>query len=266
MYTIQPIKCATADATKGAFTYLVDEGKPLTLPIVSFLVTANDPDDGTVILVDTGLQEPDDDGLVHEREVEGGGPEPLLEGLAERGVEPDEVDVVILTHLHHDHSSNNRLFRDAEFVVQRAELEAAADPLPPLERTYDEDNTASLDDLDTTVVDGDYRLTEGIELMLTPGHTEGMQTVVVETDDGPHAIISDLAYCRHNIEPSATSIVDGNGETVETTQVEYDYIAPGIHVSVQDCYESIERVYERVGRDATLLPGHDGGILGETFG
>lgn len=266
MFTIEPIECATLNSTKGSFTYLVDEGKPITIPIISYLVTATDPDDDTVIVVDTGLKEPDDQGQVHGKSVDGGGPEPLRDGLAARGVEPADVDYVILTHLHHDHASNNGLFPEAEFLVQRTELEAAAAPLPPLARTYDDENTASLDDVDLTVVDGGYRLREGIELLHTPGHTEGMQSVIVQTDDGPHALVSDLAYCRQNLDPSATSVVDGNGDTIETTPVEYDYIAPGIHVDLRACYESIDRLKERVGEDGTLIPGHDGAILGRTFG
>lgn len=266
MYAIHPIKSATLDSTKGSFTYLVDEGTPLTIPIVSFLVTTNDPDEETVILVDTGLKAPDAQGQVHGKEVDGGGPEPLVAGLADHDVEPADVDYVILSHLHHDHSSNNDLFTEAEFFVQRTELETADDPLPPMKRTYDDDNTASLDDVEVTVVDGGYRLREGIEMLHTPGHTPGMQSVIVQTDDGPHALISDLAYCRQNIEPSAESIVDGNGETIQTTPVDYGYIAPGIHTDLAACYESIERLRERVGEDGTLLAGHDGEILGQTFG
>lgn len=229
-------------------------------------MTATDPHDETVIVVDTGLGEPDERGTVHGKPADGGGPAPLRAGLEERGLEPEDVDRVILTHLHHDHCSNNDLFPDAEFLVQRAELEAAADPLPPFERVYDEANVETLDRLDTTVVDGDYRLREGVELLLTPGHTEGMQSVLVRTDEGPHALVSDLAYCRQNVEPGATSIVDGHGETVETTPVEYDYLPPGIHVDVRACYESIQRIRERVGDDGTLLPGHGGEVLDRTYG
>jgi len=266
MFTIEPIKTATLDSTKGSFTYLVDEGKPLTIPIVSFLVTANDPEDDTVIVVDTGMREPDENGQVAGKDVDGGGPEPLREGLAERGVEPDNVDYVILTHLHHDHASNNDLFSDAEFLVQRAELEAARNPLPPLARTYLEENTETLESLDTTLVDGGYRLMDGIELRHTPGHTEGMQTVIVQTDDGPYALISDLAYCKQNLDPSATEIIDGEGKTIETTPVDYGYIAPGIHVDLAACYESIDRIREWVGEDGELIPGHDGAMLGQIFG
>lgn len=266
MFTIHPVECATLDSTMGSFTYLVDEGKEVTIPIISFLVTANDPADDTVIVVDTGLAEPDEQGMVAGKEVDGGGPEPIVDGLAERGVEPEEVDYVVLTHLHHDHSSNNELFSEAKFLVQRSEIEAARNPLPPLKRTYFEENTDSLESLDTIVVDGGYRLMEGFELLHTPGHTEGMQTAVVQTDAGPHALIADLAYCKHNLEPSSTSFVDGAGRTIETTPVEYDYIAPGIHVDLRACYESIDRIRERVGEEGTLLPGHDGELLGRTFG
>jgi glyoxylase-like metal-dependent hydrolase (beta-lactamase superfamily II) len=262
MYTIEPIKTATLDSTKGSFTYLVDEGKPITIPIVSFLVRGRD----ATILVDTGVPEPDENGEIAGKPVDGGGPDALRDGLAERGLEPGDVEYVILTHLHYDHASNNHLFPDAEFFVQRAELEAAADPLPPVASVYHDENLAGLDDLDTTVVDGGYRLMEGFELLHTPGHTEGMQAVICRTADGPHAIVSDLAYCEHNLTPDVTSVVDGNGETVETEPVEYDYIPPGIHVDVAACYESIAKLRERVGPEGTLVPGHGGNILGWTFG
>lgn len=260
MYTIHPIQCATLTSYKDSLTYKLDREVKVEFPVLSFLVTADDPDDDTVILVDTGVKEADDDYIVgRDKQVgpPGGGPDPLVDGLAEQGLAPADVDHVIITHLHHDHTSNNELFTEAEFLVQRGELEAFHDPIPLFANTCPEDNVAALEEMDVTVTDGDYRLREGIELLLTPGHTEAMQSVVVQTAACPHALIADLAYSKHNLDPSLTSITDAAGQTLETTPVDYDYCPPGTLVDVAACYDSIARLRDRVGPDGVLLPGHD---------
>jgi glyoxylase-like metal-dependent hydrolase (beta-lactamase superfamily II) len=92
---------------------------------------ADNPDDDTAIVVDTGVKATDENGKVRGRKIEGGGPAPILSGMAEYGVSPGEVDYVILTHLHWDHADNNEMFPNAEFLVQKDELEHAQDPIPP---------------------------------------------------------------------------------------------------------------------------------------
>ncbi|AUV84653.1 hypothetical protein C2R22_24295 (plasmid) [Salinigranum rubrum] len=265
MYTIHPIHCATIDSVKGKYTYLTDMGSAMAIPAISFLVTADDPDEDTVIVVDTGVQEPDGDGTVIGNEVDLGGPEPIVDGLAEQDLTPADVDYVILTHLHHDHSSNNDLFEEAEFFVQRAELDAAKDPLPPMAEYYLPENIDSLDHVETSIVDGGYRLREGIEILLTPGHSRGMQSVIVETAAGPHALIGDLAYCEHNLNPKTTSFVDASGREVQTTPLNWDYLPPGVLVDLEECYQSIERLRKRVGEAGRLVGGHDAAFLGNSL-
>lgn len=253
-YTIHPIQCGVinSDMTKGGLTYLLDEGTPVSIPVAVFAITPDDPDDDRSIVVDAGAEA----GGVAGRSIEGGGPEPIREGLADLGLTPADVDHLVLTHLHHDHAANIDLFQGAEVLLQRSELAAARDPLPPMARTYLDDHLATIEDRDVTVIDGGYRLTDGIELLHTPGHTEGMQSVVCRTAAGPYALIADLAYCRQNLEPSVTEITDVTGRTIPTTPVDYDYVPPGLHVDVAACYESIARLRERVGEDGTFLGGH----------
>lgn len=263
MYTIHPFKVgALPDIVKSeVFTYLVDSHVELTIPLISFLIIGDHTD--TVALVDTGL----DPGHVDRagRTAEGGGPGPFRDQLDTHSLDPADVDYVILSHLHYDHAGNNDLFPNAEFFVQRAELEACRDPVPHMERVYFGDIADELERLNTTVVDGGYRLADGLELMPTPGHTRGQQTTLLRTTGGPHAIVSDLAYCQHNIEPSVNSILDADGNRVEATPTEMDYIAPGLHVDTTDCYASYQRVRERVGETGVLLGGHAGEVLGNTY-
>lgn len=260
MYRIRPIRCGTLTSFKDALTLKLDRDLEVTFPVLSFLVTATAPDDDTIVLVDTGLKHRDDE-YIQRRGKQvgppGGGPEPLLAGLDAAGYTPEDVDAVVLTHCHHDHVANVGLFPDADLVVQRAELDAAVDPLPVFDETYPDDDLATIRAAEPTVVDGEHRLRDGIELVPTPGHTEGSQSVLVETAAGTHALVSDLAYTRHNLAPGLDHIVDATGERLAVTPVGADYVPPGTVVDVRACYESIRRLREAVSPDGVLLPGHD---------
>ena len=262
MYTIHPIRCGTLDLPKTGLTYLLDEGVTVASPVVVFLLCPDDPDD-PVVVVDAGAER----GEAAGRSIPDGGPEPIREGLAEHDLTPETVDYLVLTHLHHDHAANVDLFPESEVLLQRSELEAARDPLPPVARAYLDEHVAALDDADLTLLDGGYRLHPDIELLHTPGHTEGMQSLVVETGGERHGLVCDLVYCRQNLHPGATEIRDVHGERIEATPVDYDppYVPPGLHVDVTACYESVARVQERIGPDGVLLGAHDPEVLGEPF-
>lgn len=260
MYTVVPIRCGALSANKAFLTYRIDGDVEYEFAVFAFLLRPEDPAD-PVALVDTGVK-PTDSEYMRGRDNRqvgppGGGSEPLVEGLAREGLEPGDVDAVVLTHLHHDHAANLELFPDAEFVLQRAELEAIRDPLPIAAGSYIPGTLEFLEGAELHVVDGDVDLAGGIELLFTPGHTEGSQTVVVPTPGGEIALIADLAYSRHNLQPGIDSIVDAAGEPVPVTPQDMDYIPPGIHVDVRACYESIARVQERLGDGGTIVPSHD---------
>lgn len=263
MYTIHPFKVgALPGITKGeVFTYLLDSDVELTIPLISYLILDDTHD--TAAIVDTGL----DHGHVERagRTAEGGGPEPFLTELDRHGLEPPDIDYVILSHLHYDHAGNNDLFPDAEFFVQRTELDANRNPVPHMERVYFDDIADELAALDTTIVDGGYRLREGFELMATPGHTRGQQTTILNTTNGPHAIVSDLAYCHQNIHPTVDSILDADGNRIPVTPSDMEYIPPGLHVDTTECYDSYGRVRDRIGANGVMLGGHAGEVLGNTY-
>lgn len=259
MYSIRPIKCGALTAPKSALTYRVDRDIDVEFPVYAFLLVPDESDE-PVVLVDTGLLAEDTaymSGRGRSVGPPGGGSEPLLAGLAASGYAPADVDTVVLTHLHHDHTANVDLFEDAEFVVQRSELDAARDPLPIVAAAYREGVLDELEDRTVTVVDGDAELRDGIDLVHTPGHTEGMQSVVVETAEGPRALVGDLAYNQHNLDPERESIVDASGRERAVTSKEMSYIPPGTHVDVAACYESIAALRERVGPAGRLVSSHD---------
>ncbi len=103
--------------------------------------------------------------------------ESVLFNLRALGVEPEDVDVVVNTHLHHDHASNNDLFVNATFYAHRSDR--------PLEGTV--------------MVDEDMNLRPGIDIIHTPGHTPGCLSVLLETDRR-YALVGDAIPGRDNFE------------------------------------------------------------------
>ena len=126
----------------------------------------------------------------------GGGHEALRRELGREGLTPDDIDYVVLTHMHFDHADNLDLFPRACVVVQRQELFAAIDPVPSQRIFYWKSSIANLQERKRPaalrLVDGDVDLFPGIRLLSVPSHTEGMQVVVVTTEKGRAAIVSDL--------------------------------------------------------------------------
>lgn len=110
--------------------------------------------------------------------------------LAELGVEPDSIDVVVLTHLHFDHVGGctrrhgagvEPVFHRARHVVQRAELDAALHPHERNRASYLSENiepllAAGLVD----PVDGEVEVAPGIRVLPTPGHSRGHQSVLID--------------------------------------------------------------------------------------
>ena len=126
----------------------------------------------------------------------GGGHDALRRELGHEGLTPDDINYVVLTHMHFDHADNLDLFPRACVVVQRQELFAAIDPVPSQRIFYWKSSIANLQERKRPaalqLVDGDVDLLPGIRLLSVPSHTEGMQVVVVTTEKGRAAIVSDL--------------------------------------------------------------------------
>ncbi|NDJ76668.1 MAG: MBL fold metallo-hydrolase [Chloroflexi bacterium] len=176
-----------------------DEKQRVPMVLTCLLVRAG----GRTIVVDTGLGTRVDDrairfwGLEREHGT-------LLDGLARKGVQPEDVDLVIDTHLHSDHCSGNMCygpdgallptFPNAEYVVQRREYEDAMQPNERTRGTYFPDSYAPLvESGQMRLLDGDTEIVPGVWGVVTPGHTPGHQSMRFESG-GQHALfVSDLA-------------------------------------------------------------------------
>lgn len=126
---------------------------------------------GRIVLVDTGIG-PVDSPAASWAPVPGR----LMTELARVGVGSDEIDCVVLTHLHSDHSSGAVLlgvpaFPNARYVLQQAELEWASAAI------HEAVVQPLGDQLD--IVDGTSSVAQGVSIIPTPGHTPGHQSVGV---------------------------------------------------------------------------------------
>ncbi|MFH1032725.1 MAG: N-acyl homoserine lactonase family protein [Chloroflexota bacterium] len=130
------------------------------------------------ILVDSGVtpEETKKHGFVGDRHLQ-----TLPEGLAKLGLKPENIELVIQTHLHFDHCSYAPIFTKAKFLVQKAELEYQRNPPPYEPRPCPKEILGSLN---WEVIEGDYQVEEDIKILFTPGHTAGGQSVAVNTTKG----------------------------------------------------------------------------------
>ena len=118
--------------------------------------------------------------------------------LQKHGIKPEDITLVINTHLHFDHCGNNALFPNAKFYVQAEELRYAYVPdrfqkAAYLRRFFDAG-------LDYVPVRGKHQLTDDIILVPTPGHSIGHQSVLIRGERKNYVYCGDAAPLRENLE------------------------------------------------------------------
>lgn len=134
--------------------------------------------------------------------------------LRERGLDPDAVDLVLLTHLHSDHASGISQFPDATFLVSADEWSAASGARQTdgyFRRQYD--HAFDYRTLDFGGEDADSYATFGrsldifgdgsVRMVFTPGHTHGHCSVILRLRDREALVVGDAAYTMRTIEKTA---------------------------------------------------------------
>ena len=183
-------------------------------------------------------------------------PEPLREDqgivpqLAKVGVKPEDIDIVVLTHLHWDHVGNVSSFPNAQFILSRDELRFALDPVPYLCLAYEALQVGMQPEIlrvidRIKVVDMEEReIAEGVKIIPLPGHTPGSIGVVVETEDGPYVVAGDAVPKYQNIKG--------------VPEERLPYLISGIYTDMVAMWKSFERVDEIIHHDfLRVIPGHD---------
>ncbi|WP_204038021.1 N-acyl homoserine lactonase family protein [Micromonospora qiuiae] len=195
---------------------------------------------GQRILVDTGIDNALDYTTPEQREEFGlTTHRTTVAALAEHGLTPDDIDILIITHLHFDHYVNAPLFNRARIVLNRREYQHVLLPenrvvLP--RNSYPREVFAWLVDEAwdrVDLVDGEVEVRPGLRVIWTGGHTPGHQIVVADTTAGPVVIPGDEVYLYEHVE---------------------SLIPIGNHYDLLRHVETLRRI-RALG--ATVLPAHD---------
>jgi glyoxylase-like metal-dependent hydrolase (beta-lactamase superfamily II) len=151
---------------------------------------------GATVVVDCGCAP----ALASERDLAGYvNPAEVLERI---DVVAAEVEYVVVSHIHFDHVSGIQMFPRAKIFVQKKEFNFwMNDPIAkraPFLHVTDPVANRYLKELKGTgrlrLIEGDEEVLPGIELLLCPGHTTGLQTVAVNTEKGVAIVGSDAAH------------------------------------------------------------------------
>jgi len=139
------------------------------------------------ILIETGIGNKLSEKMVHIYKQ----PAKLLDNLHATGVAPEDIDIVINTHLHFDHCGWNTVrrgdrmvatFPNAKYYVQQKEwehgrLQLERDAVSYMSPNYD----PLLETGQMVLLNGDLELLPGISVKVFPGHTANMQAVIIES-------------------------------------------------------------------------------------
>jgi len=177
-----------------------DELNRIPLALRCLLIEAPD----ALVLVDSGIGNKESDKFRRTYAVENAGePTRLEDSIRAAGFRPDEIDRVILTHLHFDHAGGGTVRRDdgsiepsfpgAEYIVQRRELEFAGNPNERTRASYLPDNIHPITEAGLwRTVEGAGEVASGVRVFPTPGHTPWHQSVIIESRDEVACFLADL--------------------------------------------------------------------------
>ncbi len=235
-YKIHPIVMGTKVFDKSMMTHQYGYGESYVIPIYCWYIEGGEKK----ILVDTGemnpIQSPDREKAIR------GKIYTFENGLARWNLKPEDIDVVIHTHLHNDHCENDYKCVNALFYVHEKELEKIHNP-HPLDFRYLEDYIEDIEENgQIRIISEDQEILPGIHVIHTPAHTEGGLTVLIDTAKGK-AAITGFCVIEENFNPPK-----------EIRGMEMEVIPPGTHVNVYEAYDIMLKLKEKADM---IIPLHE---------
>jgi len=246
VYRVDCIRTATHMAQEAVLLYMRGFGQERLVNCYFWLIRGG----GLHILVDTGLggEYPADyPDAIRELSQQHQHGFPVAQGedtvsrLRAYGVTPDDIDIVILSHLHFDHAGNIPLFKRARIAVNRKGWAFARQP--GKHPVFNVAADALLNYMETemggqlSLVEDEAEIVPGIRVVWTGGHTVCSQAVLIDTAKGRVVLTGDVAYLYDNLEQDHPI---------------------GLAVSL---FESVAALRRLKAEGDILLPGHDAAIL-----
>jgi N-acyl homoserine lactone hydrolase len=240
---IYPINTGWLEADLGTYIFWKGPaGEKIWNPVICYYVDTGEHK----IMVDTGLPEESRASKYHHK-CEKRGCKESPDALRDLGVDPDEIDICLFTHLHWDHTSNMKAFKNARYICTQKEFLWAMNPLPLYYNSY-ESPILGIESPFTgchfEFVDGDAEIVPGVSVFQTPGHCPGHQCVTVKTTAGDAVIVGDAFFRFENIEPNMDE--------------KWRYWVPARFVNSIEGWQSVEEIDKRA--DYVLIT-HDERIL-----
>lgn len=189
-----------------------------------------------------------------------------IEALAAVGVQPGDVQDVVITHLHYDHAGNLGKLPNARFHIQDGEVDYATGRCmchKTMRHAYAVEDVVQLVQhvyADRVVFhQGDSQLAPGVELMLIGGHTKGLQSVRVQTQRGWVVLASDASHYYENmmggrafpIVYSMADMLEGHRRLLAAAESP-DHVVPGHDPQVLQRYPALDG--DRIGIALLHLP------------
>ncbi len=136
--------------------------------------------------------------------------DPLITNLARLDIQPEQIDLVVLSHLHFDHAGgctrfdeNQQLtttFPNAQYVVQQQEWEIANADLPELKGAYFKNDFEILAQAgQLRLVKPEEQILPGIRVRKTGGHTEGHQVIYIEHENEAAVFAGDICATKSHL-------------------------------------------------------------------
>lgn len=236
------------------------------LPDFTFLIEGGEK----LVLVDTGMSWNEHaDKYHHGPSMQRPGVDDIESRLAQVGYKPEDVGIVLFTHLHWDHVFYIEKFTNARFICHETEWQYAHNPIPLHYKSYcrpiivkdgdvtcDEGFIAPYDQKGVRerfeTVKGETEILPGISVYESFGHCPGHMTVVVETEEGPFYCVGDSVFVMGNIDaPQAMR-----------DELHYDICPPGRYVDIVAAWNTLRDTLRRckeagVDPHKHLLLAHD---------
>ncbi len=224
-YKVKPIILGTIEADKSGFTYMCFPGEKIVLEVAYFLIEGAPK----VTLVDTGSW-----AALMAKYWPGQGLDfqTFEASLRKEGLKPKDVQIIIQTHLHHDHCGNTSKCRQAEVYVQLDEWVFMLAPHPLHAQYYPRELYKGWK---VRLIKGDYQLFPGLTILHTPGHTPGTQSLAVDTKEGK-AVIPGFCSTFHTFETPSKVLPQGH------PFASWETFVPAIATDLCEAYNSTLRL------------------------
>ncbi|MEP6267494.1 MAG: N-acyl homoserine lactonase family protein [Paracoccaceae bacterium] len=234
-WQVHAIKYADRTARRRGDSFIFDDNHDAPHPMDYFMWLLRRP--GQVILVDTGY----DDAEAKRRD------RPIRldprAALKPFGLTPEQIDKVIVTHLHYDHAGGLHLFPNATLHMQAAEMAYATGPCMchdalqmPFTAGHICEAVQRLYAGKVQFYEGDGEVADGITVHCIGGHSRGLQAVRVRTDAGWLVLASDAAHFYENV---------------------FSRKPFPIVVDLQNMLDGFDRLLSLASKPELIIPGHD---------